>query len=261
MELKTILKYINYKLTAYTEHDLHSPFLYNFYMELIRNEHPFGDFEELKDIRKQLLDDPTIIEVTDLGAGSKKIHSNKRSVNQIAKHGIAQQKQAEFLYRLLNKFAPATIVELGTSVGLTSLYLSKALPNSTVYTIEGCPNLFKFSTQLFKRRSAANIVSINGNFNEELPKLLSNLNSLDLLYIDGNHAYQPTMNYFKLALEKKNVNSIFIFDDIYWSEGMQQAWKEICSHKQVRLSLDLFYFGIVFFRTENKEKEHFVLKF
>jgi hypothetical protein len=69
------------------------------------------------------------------------------------------------------------------------------------------------------------------------------------------------MNYFKLALEKKNVNSIFVFDDIYWSEGMQKAWTEICAHKDVTLSLDLFYFGIVFFRTENKEKEHFVLKF
>ena len=230
-------------------------------MELIKNEHPFGDFEELNTIRKQLQTNATPIEVTDFGAGSKKLYSNKRPINQIAKHGIAQKKQAEFLYRLLNKFAPETIVELGTSIGLTSLYLSKALPKSSVYTIEGCPNLYQFSKQLFKDQPNSNITSINGNFNNELPKLLSKINSLDFLYIDGNHAYEPTMNYFKMALEKKNTNSIFVFDDIYWSEGMQQAWKEICAHKDVTLSLDLFYFGVVFFRTENKEKEHFVLKF
>jgi predicted O-methyltransferase YrrM len=261
MELKTALKYINYKLTAYTEHDLHSPFLFNFYMELIKNMHPFGDFEDLNIIRKDLQTNSTSIEISDFGAGSKKLKSNRRQVNDIAKHGIAQKKQAEFLYRLLNKFNPKTVIELGTSIGLTSLYLSKAVPKSTIYTIEGCPNLYQFSKHLFKEQLVSNIVSINGNFNTEFPKLLSQIDSLDFLYLDGNHAYEPTMDYFKLALEKKNTHSIFVFDDIYWSEGMQQAWKEICDHKEVTLSLDLFYFGIVFFRTENKEKEHFVLKF
>ena len=261
MSLKTVLKYINYQLTAYTEHDLHSPFLYTFYMELINNKLPFGDFTELDKIRKQLLANNTIIEITDFGAGSKKIKSNNRSIHQIAKHGIAQKKQAEFLYRLVNKFAPNTMIELGTSIGLTSLYLAKASPKSTVYTIEGCPNLFQLSNNLFKEQCIKNIQSINGNFNTELPKLLSQLNQIDFLYIDGNHAYEPTMNYFKIALEKKNSNSIFVFDDIYWSDDMQQAWKEICEHPEVTVSLDLFYFGIVFFRTENKNKEHFVLKF
>lgn len=261
MGLKTVLKYINYRLTAYTEHDLHSPFMFNFYMELIKNNHPFNDFEELDSIRKQLKNNASIIEVTDFGAGSKKLHSNKRVINQIAKHGIAQKKQAEFLYRLLNKFTPNTVVELGTSIGLTSLYLAKANAKSTVYTIEGCPNLHQFSNNLFKEQEVKNIQSINGNFNVEFPKLLSQINTIDFLYIDGNHAYQPTINYFTMALEKKHANSIFVFDDIYWSDGMQQAWKEICKHPEVTLSLDLFYFGIVFFRTENKNKEHFVLRF
>jgi predicted O-methyltransferase YrrM len=261
MELKTVLKYLNYRLTAFTEHDLHSPFMFNFYMELIKNNHPFNDFDELNIIRKQLQNNTSTIEITDFGAGSRKLKSNKRAINQIAKHGIAQKKQAEFLYRLINKFNPTTIVELGTSVGLTSLYLSKANTKSTLYTIEGCPNLFQFSKELFYEKGIKNIQSINGNFNEEFPKLLSQLHSLDVLYIDGNHAYEPTMNYFKMALEKKNSNSIFIFDDIYWSDGMEKAWNEICAHPEVTLSLDLFYFGIVFFRTENKNKEHFVLKF
>lgn len=261
MEIKTVLKYINYRLTSYTEHDLHSPFLFNFYMELIKNEHPFGDFEELNAIRTQLESDDTKITIRDFGAGSKKLNTNTRIIKQIAKHGIAQKKQAEFLYRLLNKFKPKNVVELGTSIGLTSLYLSKAAPKSSVYTIEGCPNLFNFSNELFKKVDTTNITSVNDNFNSAFPKLLSKIDSLDFLYVDGNHAYEPTMSYFKAALHKKNTNSIFVFDDIYWSDGMQKAWKEICASKEVTLSLDLFKFGIVFFKTENKQKEHFVLKF
>ena len=260
MNLKTVLKYINYRLTAYTEHDLHSPFLYDFYMELIKNNYPFGDFDALNSVRKKLLANTEILEITDFGAGSKKLGSNKRAVNQIAKHGIAQKKQAEFLYKLLNKFNPKNVIELGTSIGLTSLYFSKAIPRSAIYSIEGCPNLYQFSKQLFQTHQSKNIHLINGNFNTELPKLLNELPSVDLLYIDGNHAYEPTMKYFNLALEKKNADSIFIFDDIYWSDGMEKAWKEICTHPEVKLSLDFFQFGIVFFRTEHKAKEHFVLK-
>jgi predicted O-methyltransferase YrrM len=261
MDLNIILKYINYRLTAYTEHDLHSPFMYNFYMELIDNKNPFNDFEELHTIRTQLQKNTTKIEVTDFGAGSRKLNSNKRAINQIVKYGIAQKKQAEFLYRLINKFNPSNIVELGTSVGLTSLYIAKANTRSTLYTIEGCPNLYQFSKELFNEKGVNNIQSINANFNDEFPKLLSKLETLDILYIDGNHAYEPTINYFNMGLKKKNTNSIFIFDDIYWSSGMEKAWKEICDHPEVTLSLDLFYFGIIFFRTENKNKEHFVLKF
>ncbi len=261
MQLKTILKYINYRLTSYTEHDLHSPFLYNFYMELIKNEHPYGDFEILNTIRKKLESDTTVIKITDLGAGSKKLKSNQRAINQIAKHGIAPKKQAEFLYRLLNKFSPATVVELGTSIGLTSLYLAKSSPKATIYTIEGCGNLYQYANALFKQQRANNIQSIHGNFDKQFPDVLSDIDALDFLYVDGNHTYEATMAYFEMALKKRNNNSIFVFDDIYWSDDMQKAWKEICNHTEVTLSLDLFYFGIIFFRSEQKNKEHFVLKF
>jgi len=261
MDLKRILKYINYRLTSYTEHDLHSPFMYKFYMELVKNPHPFGDFALLNKQRLSLLKNTTTIEVTDFGAGSRKLKSNKREVNQIAKHGIAQTKQAEFLYRFINQLAPKTIIELGTSIGLTTLYLAKAAPKSTIYTIEGCPNIQTFAQMQFQLYQQQNIISINGNFNTELPKLLSEIEQVDFLYVDGNHAYEPTIDYFKLALTKKNSNSVFVFDDIYWSDGMEKAWKEISQHPEVTLSIDLFYFGIVFFRSENKNKEHFVLKF
>lgn len=230
-------------------------------MQLVKNPNPFGDFEELKKLRKQLSVNSEMISVTDFGAGSKKLNSTHRSIKQIVRHGIAPQKQAEFLYRFMNFLNPKTIVELGTSVGLTSMYLAKAVPKAAVYTLEGCENLTAFSAQLFKTNHVNNITSITGNFNDTLPKLLNSLTTVDVLYIDGNHAYEPTMRYFELALQKRNEQSVFIFDDINWSEGMQQAWREICAHPEVTLSLDFFFFGMIFFRKEHKQKEHFILKF
>lgn len=260
MNLSIIIKYINYRLTSFTEHDLHSPFLYNFYMELIRNNYAYQGFDELNHIRKKLLLNTQEIKMVDLGAGSKAMTSN-RQIKDITRKGIAPQKQAEFFYRLINKFNPKTIIELGTSIGLTTLYFSKALPKSTIYTIEGCPDLVEFSKQLFEGNNVSNVISIEGNFDTELPKLLHHVPNPDFIYIDGNHTYDATIRYFNMILDKKHPGTIMVFDDIYWSEGMETAWKEIKNHPQVTLSLDLFYFGVVFFRTENKEKEHFVLKF
>lgn len=261
MTIKQILQYINYRITSFDEHDLHSPFLYNFYTELILNKIPFNDFEFLTKIRAEVLKDTTELLITDFGAGSKKLKSNKRRVCDIAKHGIAQKKQAEFLFRLVNKFNPKIIVELGTSVGLTTMYLAKPSSKSKVYTIEGSDSLTDFAQKLASKNQINNVEFIHGNFNDKLPQLLNSIESIDLFYVDGNHAYEPTINYFKIALTKKHKDSIFIFDDINWSSGMQKAWNEIVNHPEVRLSLDFYHFGIVFFRTENKEKEHFVLKF
>lgn len=261
MNLKTVLSYINYRITAYTEHDVHSPFVFRFYMELIAPKQADAELEALDQLRKRLQTDQRTIEVSDLGAGSKTLRSNKRVIGAIARHGIAQKKQAAFLYRLVQYFAPKTIIELGTSIGLSTLYLAKASPASTLYTIEGCPNLSEFSKRLFEEQRAENIVSMTGNFNDKLPELLSSLETVDLIYIDGNHAYEPTMNYFGMALQKKHAGTVMIFDDIYWSDGMKKAWKDIHTHPEVSLSFDLFQFGIVFFRTEHKNKEHFILKF
>lgn len=261
MNLKLLLNYINYKITSFTEHDVHSPFVYNFYMELIKNKYPYDDFSILNDERQSLLKNEIELEITDFGAGSKKIKSNTRKVKDIAKYGIAQKKQAEFLYRLVNKFSPKTIIELGTSIGLTTMYLSLPNKQSNIYTLEGCPEIFNFSKQLFEKNKLTNITQIKGNFNDEFPKLLNKIDNIDLLYVDGNHSYEATLAYFEQALVKKSANSIFIFDDINWSEGMQKAWHEIKSNPEVKLSLDFFHFGIVFFRTEQIEKEHFVLKF
>ncbi len=260
MNVKLIVDYINYRLTAATEHDLHSPFLYDFYMQLIQNDYNYYDFDILKEWRGKLLENSNEIEIQDFGAGSKKL-SNRRIIKDIVKNSNASKKQAEFFYRLINKFNPQSVIELGTSLGLTTLYLAIPSKKITVYTIEGCKNTHAFANEFFKLVGVKNITSICGVFDDEFPKLINQLGKLDMLYIDGNHTYEATLKYFKLALSKIHSNSILIFDDINWSKGMQRAWKEVCRHPDVKISLDFFHFGMVFFREEHKAKEHYVLKF
>ena len=236
-------------------HGVHSPFAYRLCEEVFYNPNHFYDFEKLDALRKTLLINNTKLVIEDFGAGSKLMPTKSRNVKHIAKHGVSSKKQSELLYTLVNFLNCKTVIELGTSIGLNTLYLALPLPDSKVYTVEGSAELHKFAQTLANENNASNIQFIQGKFDTELPKLFNNLQSFDLLYVDGNHRYEATHHYFTMALQKCHNNSVIIFDDIYWSEGMTQAWEEIKNHPRITLSIDTFHFGMVFFKEEIKMKQ------
>ncbi len=80
-----------------------------------------------------------------------------------------------------------------------------------------------------------------------------------LLFIDGNHQKEATLAYFEKLLPTVHNDSVMIFDDIHWSKGMEEAWEIIKQHSEVRVTIDTFQWGLVFFRRE-QEKEHFVIR-
>jgi predicted O-methyltransferase YrrM len=259
MSIYEAKKYLRYKLKARNEHSIHSPFVFKLYTEVITNKEKYYAFEELNKLRAGLLHNNAIIEVKDLGAGSKKL-GTKRKVSEIAKLSVIQKKYGELLFRLVTYFQPKAIVELGTSLGLSALYMSKANTKAEVTTIEGCENTFAFAQNLINKHGTKNIKLINSSFDEAFSHQLKN-EIFNLVYIDGNHTYEATIKYFHELLKITNENSVLIFDDIYWSPGMTKAWEEIKSDPSVTVSIDLFKMGLIFFRKENKQKEHFCLRY
>jgi len=257
-------KYLAYKLKAKNEHSIHSPFVFKLYTEVIKNKEKYYAYDELNKVRQKLLRNKEIIEVCDLGAGSKKLNK-KRTVAQIAKVSGIPKKYGELLFRSVNHFQPKSILELGTSLGLSALYMHKAAPKAELFTVEGCPNTCNFAKSMIQHslvpRSSSLVPDVMcSSFDNAFQKELSS-KSFDLVFIDGNHTYEATIKYFNLLLEHIHPNSVLIFDDIYWSPGMTKAWEEIRLHEQVTVTIDLFKMGLVFFRKENKQKEDFVLRF
>ena len=101
---------------------------------------------------------------------------------------------------------------------------------------------------------------ILGDFNLTLANKLKEILTIDLDFIDGNHQEDPTIDYFKECLKYANNNTIFIFDDIHWSKGMENAWDYIKSHQKTTLTIDLFFVGVVFIKSE-LSKENFTIRF
>lgn len=258
--LFSIKEYFTYLIKSTNQHGVHSPFVYELLTKVIYAECHNPLFVKIENTRKKLLQNKSVITVTDFGAGSKLGNENKRSVSSIAKSALKRKKYAQLLYRLIQHFNPQSILELGTSFGISTTYMAIANKNAVVNTMEGSVEIAKIAQTNFDSLEIKNIHTHVGNFDDALPNVLNQLSSIDFIFIDGNHRKEPTLRYFNQLLTKANNNTVFIFDDIYWSPEMKQAWQEIMSHPQVTVSIDLFEIGLVFIRKE-QVKEHFILRF
>jgi predicted O-methyltransferase YrrM len=262
-------KYLHYYLAASNSkgHGMHSPFVFDFIQHVLNNKSEYIPPSAIEALRKQLLKDSEVFEIKDLGAGSRVNSAKQKTVSELAKAALKPKKYAQLLYRLVKHYQPQTVIELGTSLGITTSYLAAANPSAKIITIEGSEAIAKKARRNFQKLGLGNIQSITGNFDTALPSVIQTLSeaeglpSIDLAYIDGNHRYLPTVNYFKQILQKTNTHSILVFDDIHWSGEMEKAWQEIKSHPAVQYSIDIFFLGFVFFKKEFKEKQHFTIRF
>jgi predicted O-methyltransferase YrrM len=256
-------KYLHYYLTASSGkgHGTHSPFVFDFIKNVLTDKKKYTCYQIIETGRQKLLQQTAEIEVEDFGAGSAIIKTKKRVVADIAKSSLKQKKYAQLLFRIVNHYQPHTILELGTSFGITTSYLAAGNPNAKVFTMEGSAAIAEIAQKTFGRVALTNIQLIPGDFNNTLPALLLKLHTIDLAFIDGNHRRDPTLEYFTKLLNHSPQNTILIFDDIHWSAEMEEAWTIIKQDSAVTLSIDLFFIGIVFFNPDINHKQHFTIRY
>jgi len=249
-----VRQYANHLVKAKNLHGIHSPFVYQLLNEVVYDKTRYSEYEIVENSRKELLLRTDKIEITDLGAGSTINISNRRKVADIAKNSAKAGKWGQLLFRLAKHFQPPTMIELGASLGIGTLYQSLGNPTKKLTTFEGCPNAAAIARQQFLK---ANIYAkiIEGNFDDTLPIYLSSIEKLDWVFVDGNHRKEPTVRYFNQCLEKCHTDSVLLFDDIYWSKEMAEAWETIKQHPRVSVTLDLFQVGIVFLREAQKKQD------
>jgi len=260
---KLAQKYFHYYFTASNGkgYGIHSPFVFDFVTKVLNDKNKPERSDEIEKIRSSLLHTNTSIDVKDFGAGSGIIKSKMRMIKHIATSSLKPKKYAMLLTRIAKYYKLQTIIELGTSFGISTAYIASSNPMSTIYTLEGAENICDIAQNNFEKLDLKNINLIRGDFENTLPALLSKINKIDLAFIDGNHRKKPTVNYFHRLLAKSTNESVFIFDDIHWSQEMEGVWKEIQQHPDVNLTVDLFFIGLVFFNNAFKEKQHFVIRY
>jgi predicted O-methyltransferase YrrM len=255
--------FIRHQFSAYSTqgHGIHSPFVFDFVTAVCRDKKQYEDYRRIEQLRSNLSRNHSVLEVADLGAGSTYGQSSQRSVSSIVRRAAKPKKFGQLLYRIAAYYQPQTILELGTSLGLSTAYLALGNPKAKVYTIEGSTQIASVAKNNFRELGLSNIELREGAFSEQLPGLLREAGLVDLAFIDGDHRYSSTLDYFEQLLVRKAAHTVMIFDDIHWSEGMQLAWNRICQDPRVMLSVDLFFLGMVFFNPSFRVKQHFRIRF
>lgn len=255
--LNLFASYLKFLFRSKGLHGIHSPFIF----ELVKHvkavkSYPF--FKDVEEVRSQCLHDHTKFELNDYGAGSRDGKLVK-SISDIAHQSLKPKFEAQKIFRICQYFQPKHVIELGTSLGITAMYLSKTSQHVQVVTFEGDPSIIARANENFHFFGADNIKLVEGNMDESLPEYLSTCLPVDAAFIDGNHRKAPTLSYFELLLLKSHNHSIFIFDDIHWSEEMEEAWKEIRNHQSVTLSVDCFHFGLIFINNQ-LSRQHLTIR-
>jgi predicted O-methyltransferase YrrM len=251
-----IKSYLNHWLDAVDEHSIHSPFFFDFYNQVIKNDQEDEDrFKEIEALRQKLLVNNSILKITDLGAPSAHFKNGTRTLAEVAATSLCSPRFCRLLYRIIEQQKSSNVVELGTSMGLTSLYLGLN-PLTQVTTFEGNSALINIALTHFESFETKNIQLIEGDIDFTLEKFLQHPAKIDFVFMDANHRYEPTLRYFNLLTKRMAPKGIIVMDDIYHSKEMTQAWRELCKHELVYGSVDLFRCGILFFDTA-LNRQHF----
>jgi predicted O-methyltransferase YrrM len=267
-------KYLRYYLMAANGrgHGIHSPFVFDFVVSVLNDRAAYPAYARVEALRRRLLRDRGVLTIEDRGAGSAFGGERTLTVGAIARHAAKPPRLGQLLFRIAQHYQPATVVELGTSLGLSAAYLALGAARASglfgapgalgggVFTLEGAPAVSEAANRnLCSVGLEVNVVT--GDFDETLLPLLGRLPPVELAFVDGNHRREPTLRYFDLLLRHSARSAALIFDDIHWSEEMEAAWGEIRRDPRVYLTIDLFFIGIVFLRDEFKVKQDFVIRY
>ena len=223
---------------------IHSPYAYTLVADVSCDRSFYKEYDLFTQLRDQLKNTDLEIEVENYGSPSKKFKKGLRKVSELAKISSIDEKHGKLLFRLVKFYKPKFILELGTSIGLATTYLSKGYPKAKIVTIEGNGSLCSFAHKLFLENNLRNIEIKQGLFDDLLPEVLSEFTNHCLIFIDGNHSYEPTLHYFN-SICNNFEECMIVFDDINWSSEMRLAWKEIYNHPVAHVSIDLYFMGIV----------------
>jgi predicted O-methyltransferase YrrM len=226
-------------------HGIHSPIVFDMAQSVLsrKKEEPY--VRKIENLRKSLRKDRREIPFDDFGAGSVAGGPVMKRVSSIASKSPVSRKYGIFLSAMAEKFGGGIILELGTSLGISTLYLASGAPGSVIHTIEGSEKVAALAEENFMKAEADNIIVHKGRFDDLLPGLMENIPPPGLVFIDGNHRKEPLLKYFGIISAKAGKNSVVVIDDINYSAEMAEAWEKIKKSPAATATIDIYRMGIV----------------
>ena len=269
--------FVRHFLTAWNTSGeaIHSPYLFRLVRFVLRDENAYYCFRDIERRREFLLACEDSLDVVDYGsAGSPEGLHVQRRVCDIAKNHLESARVGQVLFRIVNflheeEKRPLNILELGTSLGITTAYLASPDSRNKVVTMEGSEAVLRVAQGVWKMLKLENIEWIHGNIDDTLYNIYRVQSSdvrvqsseakderIDLAFVDANHTYEATMRYADFLLNRLTEKGILVLDDIHYSEQMERAWSELKADPRVTTSMDLYHVGLLFVDTHYLKRHY-----
>jgi len=252
-----LISYLKYLFVSKSIFKVHSPFVFDLLRSVLNDDKKPDVFAFVDRLRKEMLKSRTWINFSDFGTKQGRY---RVKLSKVACKSSKTPKYGRLLYRLVKYFQPECIIELGTSLGISASYLYLGQDIGNIITTEGCSEIAYIARDNFKRLGFENIRVVNSTFDDFLLNDLKDLERFTFVFIDGNHTKEATIKYFEYFLTRHTNESVFVFDDIHWSYGMEQAWDFIRNHESVTAAIDLYQVGIVLFKKE-LSRQNFIIRY
>ena len=239
--------YLSYYFASHTKYQIHAPFVYEFLTQIFEDDRFYHAMGVIENYRRNLL-----------GNGSQIItKTGVTTTNQLVKTLAISPKAGAILFKSVHFYKPTTLLEIGNSLGISTLY--QATPNSQVPMITLMPDtsLATATHNYFKQLGTRNISILTGPIQANLSTAIQQLKTIDYLFLNGFWGIINTFNYFETCLEQMPSNAVFVFKSPYASKATQEFWEKAKKHQKVRLSIDIYDLGFLFFRSEQKQVAHY----
>ena len=242
---------------------IHSPYLFEWVRMVMYDSHAYYAWAQIEERREAMLRAPKLIDYVDFGSGANQGTSRKRMVSDIAKTDLEPRLYGELLFRLVNWLGhqvreeegrDLNIIELGTSLGITTAYLAMADSRNHVLTFDGCPAVMDMARFNWTKLGIRNITGVVGDIDDTFALHLSD--TVDIAFIDANHTKEAALRYFDAIAAHVSCKSVVILDDIYHNRDMHTAWQTVCERQDVTSTMDLWKMGLVFFDPDYLHKNY-----
>ena len=255
-------QFLRFYAAAVTKYQLHSPYVFEMVMAVLEDSRWFYAFDDVEMLRQAALESDVLLNVTDYGTGAAAQknaiapHTSTVPLRDIARRSASSFGQGQALFRLADWAKPNTVLELGTSLGFGTLYLALAAQQAKIISLEGCSECAAVARNHFGMLKADHVEVLDGPFETTLLTALKKLQSIDFVFLDGNHRSGPTLAYFDQCLPFAHSKTVFVFDDAHSTPDMVEAWQRIRQHPRVTLTVDFFDLSLAFINPDFREKQH-----
>ncbi len=260
---KSTQKYLQYWVTANNGkgHGIHSPFVYDFIRNVLINKKKYPAYKQIAQLCKRLKKDHRIVDIEDFCERVTIPISQKVKMANLYRSMIKPAKYGQLFFRMARHYKSQYVLEIGSSLGITTSYLALANADTTIITYEESDAIAKIAAQNFSSLSIKNTIQILGNVNNTLKDTLNKIIQLDFVFVNGNNCKETILFYWNILYNKAHNETLFIFDKIHGSAEMEEIWKKIQQLDMVTCTIDLFFIGIVSIRKEIKGPVHLSVRY